>query len=131
MTPKQEAFCLAYIETGNASEAYRKAYRAEGMKDASVRVQAAKMLASPNIALHIQALRKPAVEAAQMTLEGHLRDLKELRDAAVSEGKYSAAVSAEMARGKASGFYVEHVKVDATVIGAVSYRANIPDRSKK
>ncbi|SQE31532.1 Terminase small subunit [Mannheimia haemolytica] len=26
LTPKQEAFCLAYIETGNASEAYRQAY---------------------------------------------------------------------------------------------------------
>ena len=25
LTPKQEAFCLAYIETGNASEAYRRA----------------------------------------------------------------------------------------------------------
>lgn len=24
MTPKQEAFCLAYVETGNASEAYRR-----------------------------------------------------------------------------------------------------------
>ena len=26
LTPKQESFCLAYIETGNASEAYRQAY---------------------------------------------------------------------------------------------------------
>ena len=28
LTQKQENFCLAYIETGNASEAYRKAYNA-------------------------------------------------------------------------------------------------------
>ena len=26
LTPKQEAFCRAYVETGNASEAYRQAY---------------------------------------------------------------------------------------------------------
>lgn len=26
LTPKQEAFCLAYLETGNASEAYRHVY---------------------------------------------------------------------------------------------------------
>ncbi|TIS17849.1 MAG: hypothetical protein E5X10_01890, partial [Mesorhizobium sp.] len=24
LTQKQEAFCLAYVETGNASEAYRR-----------------------------------------------------------------------------------------------------------
>jgi phage terminase small subunit len=26
LTPKQEAFVLAYVKTGNASEAYREAY---------------------------------------------------------------------------------------------------------
>jgi len=26
LTPKQEAFALAYVETGNASEAYHRAY---------------------------------------------------------------------------------------------------------
>ena len=29
LTPKQEAFILAYLETGNASEAYRRAYNDE------------------------------------------------------------------------------------------------------
>lgn len=36
LTPKQETFCLAYIETGNASEAYRQAYDAENMKPDTV-----------------------------------------------------------------------------------------------
>ncbi len=36
LTPKQERFCLAYLETGNASEAYRRCYDASRMKDASV-----------------------------------------------------------------------------------------------
>lgn len=31
LTIKQEAFCQAYIETGNASEAYRTAYAADKM----------------------------------------------------------------------------------------------------
>ena len=35
LTPKQEAFVLAYIETGNASEAYRRAYNAENMSERS------------------------------------------------------------------------------------------------
>lgn len=110
MTPKQEAFVLAYLESGNASEAYRRAYNAVNMKDSSVRVQAAKMLASPNIALRIEQIRKPAVDAAQMTLEQHIADLKRIRDAAFGDGKYSAAATAEVARGKVAGFYVEKVE---------------------
>jgi phage terminase small subunit len=33
LTPKQEAFAQAYIETGNASEAYRRAYRLTYLAD--------------------------------------------------------------------------------------------------
>lgn len=36
LTIKQEAFCQAYIETGNASEAYRTAYAADKMKPEAV-----------------------------------------------------------------------------------------------
>ena len=32
LTIKQEAFARAYVETGNASEAYRRAYNAENMQ---------------------------------------------------------------------------------------------------
>lgn len=43
LTIKQEAFCQAYIETGNASEAYRTAYAADKMKPEAVHVQACKL----------------------------------------------------------------------------------------
>jgi len=36
LTIKQEAFCQAYIEKGNASEAYRMAYAADKMKPETV-----------------------------------------------------------------------------------------------
>lgn len=107
VTPKQDAFCLAYMETGNASEAYRRSYSCENMKQDTVRRKANELLENGKITARLDELRAPAIEAAQMTLEGHLRDLKRLRDLAEGEGKYSAAVAAEIARGKASGFYVE------------------------
>ncbi len=44
LTPKQEAFALAYVETGNASEAYRYAYDAGNMKLASVNRKAKELL---------------------------------------------------------------------------------------
>lgn len=36
LTIKQEAFCTAYIELDNASEAYRHAYDAQNMQAATV-----------------------------------------------------------------------------------------------
>ena len=53
LTPKQEAFCQAYIETGNASEAYRTAYAADRMKPEAVHVQAFKLQGLADIALRV------------------------------------------------------------------------------
>jgi hypothetical protein len=44
--------------------------------------------------------------AAHCTLESHLAKLAELRDQAQLAGKYGEAISAEVNRGKALGFYV-------------------------
>jgi hypothetical protein len=50
------------------------------------------------------------VEAVQITLAAHLDRLAALSDKAEQEGKYSAAVAAEVARGKASGLYVDKME---------------------
>jgi phage terminase small subunit len=107
LTPKQEAFCLAYLETGNASEAYRQSYSAGKMKPSVINVKASQLLANGKIAVRLAELRKPATEKAQMTLEGHLADLQMLRDKALEADQFSAAITAEIARGKASGVHVE------------------------
>lgn len=113
LTQKQEAFCLAYLETGNASEAYRRAYKPQKSKSTTINRNAKALLDDPKIAARVQELRAPAVERARLTLEQHLENLRSLRDGAVSEGNYGAAVSAEVARGKASGLHVEKVEVTA------------------
>ena len=46
LTPKQEGFCRSYIETGNASEAYRINYSAENMSQDTIKVKASLMLGS-------------------------------------------------------------------------------------
>lgn len=114
LTPKQESFCLAYLETGNASEAYRRAYSAEKMKPETVNRAAKEMIDLPKIATRLHDLRKPAVKAAQITLEQHLKDLQRLRDLAESSEKYGPAIQAEMARGKASGLYTEKIELNVT-----------------
>ena len=115
LTQKQENFCLAYIETGNASEAYRRVYNAKGMKPETVNRNAKALLDNNKIATRLEELRKPVTESAQITLAQHLSTLEELRELAKEEGKYGPAIQAEIARGKAAGLYVERSHIDGEI----------------
>ena len=119
LTAKQEAFCLAFVESGVAIDAYRKAGYSPGMADKTAIEAASRLLKNSNVLARIAALRAPAAEAVVMTVAAHLEDLKALRDAAMGEGKFAAAVAAEVARGKVSGFYVEKVAVTGANGGPV------------
>jgi phage terminase small subunit len=78
LTQKQEAFCLAYLELGNASTAYCKAYSAGKMKAEGIRVNASKLLASTNIALRITELREKAAGVAILVAADVLSEIKKL-----------------------------------------------------
>ena len=67
LTPKQEAFCLAYLETGNASEAYRRSYDAKNMTDKSINEKASQILSQVKIRSRIDQLSESAVTSAVMT----------------------------------------------------------------
>ena len=110
LTQKQETFCQEYIKTGNASEAYRTAYDTENMKDTTINRNAKAMMDSSKIATRIEELRKPALDAAQVTLEGHLSELARLKELAIMAGQIPAAVTAEHHRGKVGGFYVDRAE---------------------
>lgn len=123
LTPKREAFALAFVETGNASEAYRRAFDATKMKPASIAVNASKLLADAKVALRVQELQSKAADACQVTLESHLRRLAELSQKAEREGKYSAAVAAEISRGKAAGLYVDKTELTGAGGGPIQSEA--------
>jgi phage terminase small subunit len=69
LTLKQEKFCLEYIETGNASEAYRRAFNTERMKPETVNRNAKAMIDDSKIATRLQALKKPVIEKMELNLE--------------------------------------------------------------
>ena len=75
LSPKQEAFCQAYIETGNASEAYRRAYNASRMKPETVNRKAKELLDNGKIAARMEALRRPALKKAEVTAERVVNEL--------------------------------------------------------
>ena len=66
LTPKQEAFVAVYLETGNATEAYRRSYDCSGMKDATINRAAKELLDNPKIATRIGVLQERA--AAKVVL---------------------------------------------------------------
>jgi len=130
LTAKQEKFSLAYIETGNASAAYRKSYNADKMRPETINRNAKALLDNNKITTRLEELRAPVVEAAQITLEGHLRTLAELRDEAKKLGQMAAATTAEVARGKAAGLYVEKREITGKDGGPVELSTPKTDLSK-
>lgn len=110
LTLKQQAFVRAYFETGNATEAYRRAYDAQEMSDDAIRVEACRLLKHPNIALRLNAHNRTAMADTQLTLEEHMAELRTLRDQSKQNGQMSAAIKAEELRGKLRRFYVEQVE---------------------
>jgi phage terminase small subunit len=110
LTPKREAFCLGVAEGLTMLDAYTRAGYQPRALDATKQQAASRLLNSNDVASRISELRAPAAKKAQMTLESHLEDLQKLRNMAVKEKQYSAAITAEVARGKASGFYVDKLQ---------------------
>ena len=107
LTPKQENFCLAYLETGNASEAYRRAYNCEDAKPETVNRTAKEVLDNPKITARLEELRAPVREKALLTLESHLKRLDDLSRKAEEAAQFAPAITAETNRGKAAGLYTE------------------------
>ena len=69
LTPKQDAFCQRYIETGNASEAYRLSYDTEKMKPATINRAAFELLENPKIAARIAVLKERQLKRHDVTVD--------------------------------------------------------------
>lgn len=114
LTPKQEKFCVEFIQCGNAAEAYRRAYSAEKMKPETIWSNASRIMADSKVLARVSELRAEAAQKAMVTLESHLADLARLRDLAEEDGQFSAAITAEISRGKAVGLYTERLKQEVS-----------------
>ena len=61
----------------------------------------------PLVSKYIGELRAEVQEKYGITFEKHITELAKIRDEARSKGQNSAAINAEVARGKAAGLYVD------------------------
>jgi len=62
---------------------------------------------SPLVVKYIGELRAEVQEKYGISFERHLSELAKLRDDAQKKGAWSAAINAEIARGKAGGLYID------------------------
>lgn len=109
---KQEFFCTAYIETGNASEAYRQAYSTKNMKNSVINVKACELLKNGKITVRIQELMKGHAERHEITVDfltdeylGALSEAKEQKNP-------MARSNITTALGKLHGLIIEKQRVE-------------------
>ena len=112
LTPKQEAFAKAYIETGNASEVYKMAYNVnENTSDNSISVEACKLRNSPKITLRILELQELAQERHLITVDSLTKELEQARKTASEAGQSSSMVSATMGKAKLHGLLTDKKEI--------------------
>jgi|TARA_R100001530_G_C4303691_1_gene151172 phage terminase small subunit len=107
LTDKQRTFVYEYVVNQvSGTEAARRA----GYKHPNVR--AAELLNDkPYVADRINQFRLELQRKYEVTYENHVEQLAKLRDVALHNGAYSAAVNAEKARGQVGGLYVDRKEI--------------------
>jgi phage terminase small subunit len=116
LTSKQEAFARFFVETGNASEAYRRAYQvSEGIKPETVHKRASELLANGEVTGRVSQLQGKAAKRAEITVQSLADELEEARAIALAEKQSSAAVSATMGKAKLFGLGVENRRMSGTI----------------
>lgn len=113
LTPKQHAFVNAYRETGNASEAYRRAYSAGKMGPDSIKVAASRLLDNPRVAERLRELEERTKANVALTADWFIERLVRRADAAEAAGKIAEANGADNLATKLLGLQID--KVDQTV----------------
>ena len=115
LTPKQEAFALAYVETGNGAESYRRAYDVKAeTTHSSIYVAASRLLSDPKIKLRVRELQDQAVELVLYSKAKALEEYESARESAMTAEQFGAAVSAVTGKAKLFGFHSEKVHNEHT-----------------
>ena len=115
LTPKQEAFCLAYIETGNASEAYRLNYNAENQKPETINRNAKKLMDNNKIVARLGELQTAHAERHNVTVDCLTTELIADRALARANKQSGAAITATMSIAKLHGLDVNRAKIETSV----------------
>jgi phage terminase small subunit len=126
-TDKMEAFCLVYMETNNASEAYRRSYNVTNMAEKTAARESWIVLQKPQVQARIAELREAVMDRHQITVDTLLAELEEARTAALAAEtpQTSAAVSATMGKAKLLGLDKKIVEITGKNGGAIETKSRV------
>ena len=83
LTPRQEKFCLYYHELDNATEAYRRSYSAENMKESTVNNRAYELLQRGEIKGRLRQLQNKLQERSDIKKDEAVSSLTKMLRASV------------------------------------------------
>ena len=127
LTIKQEKFCMVYVETGNASEAYRQAYNCENMKEATINRNAKMMIDDNKISTRVKELKSGHTKRHELTIDDLVKQLEEARQVALTleNPQCSAAISATMGTAKLLGLVTDKQELTGKDGGAIQQAISI------
>lgn len=112
LTPKQEAFAKAYVETGNASEAYRMSYDVSPeTKTETVWNEASKLKGNPIVAARIFELQEQLNKRHEVTVDSLVKELEQARLQASQAEQTSSMVAATMGKAKLHGLLTDKQEI--------------------
>lgn len=115
LNPKQERFTQLYVETGNASEAYRQAYNSKA-KPEVVNVKACELLKTGKISVRVRQLREELEELSLWSRLDSVRVLANIAKGVDPDSKPSDKVNAVKALNAMHGWDAPS-RVDVTTKG--------------
>ncbi len=116
---KQKKFCREYVKGMTATEAAMKAGYTKDRKGA--KTQGSVLLNhNPVVRNYLIELEMSLAERDAVSLESHLSTLHDLREEAKDQGQISAAITAEVHRGKAGGLYIDRREILTAKIDMMS-----------
>lgn len=132
LTPEQEKFAQ-FIVTKEGRWTNQKCALEAGYSKASAHISASKLLNPkyyPAVVARIQELREQYNQKYAVDYGRHIRKLAEIRDMSIKNKAWTAAVNAEIARGKAAGLYVDKKEILHGKIDSMS-KEEVENRLKK
>jgi len=79
MTPKQETFCTYFVETGNQSEAYRRAYPASlKWKEDVVHRRASDLMRNGEVLGRVKQLQTETAKRNEITIDTLIQELRDV-----------------------------------------------------
>lgn len=125
VTPQQELFCECLVGGMTLLDAYNTAYNDRGGSTSRRKSAARDLWFNPRIQNRLKVLRELQDSQSKVTLSDHLERLRELGVGAQEIGQFSAAINAELNRGKASGLYVERKEITGANGGPLAHSIRV------